>query len=152
MTTATVEALETTIQKTHIWLKELVSEGHFKDESQAYSALRAVLQAVRDRLTVDEAANLAAEMPLLIRGIYYEGWKPAECPVKQRTRQEFVESVRRKLRGTNVEPANAIRVCLGLLQRKISAGEIADVRAMMPRELQELWPQEGLEAGGWAEP
>jgi uncharacterized protein (DUF2267 family) len=31
-----------------------------------------VLHALRDRLTVEEASDLAAQLPMLIRGLYYE--------------------------------------------------------------------------------
>jgi hypothetical protein len=67
----------------------MMVELESNDQHQAYSALRAVLHAVRDRITVDEAAHLGAQLPLLIRGIYCEGWHPAATPRKERHCQQF---------------------------------------------------------------
>jgi uncharacterized protein (DUF2267 family) len=136
-----VAAIETTVNKTHVWLKELMEIGGFEDESQAYTALRAALHSIRDRLTVDEATDLGAQCPMLVRGFYYEGWKPALAPNKERTKEAFLDSVRESLRtNTTIEPERAVRATFQLLDRQISAGEIQDVKRMMPAGVRELWP------------
>src|ERR1700745_3712013 len=63
-----------TIQLTNLWLKKLIEEHHLRDRHQAYSALRAVLHALRDRLTPEQAVHFAAQLPIIVRGVYYEGW------------------------------------------------------------------------------
>jgi uncharacterized protein (DUF2267 family) len=63
-----------TLYKTHTWLKEIMEVLGTEDRHRAYMALRAVLHALRDRLTVEEVAQLGAQLPMLIRGLYYEGW------------------------------------------------------------------------------
>ena len=143
MTQTTVAAIESTVTKTHTWLQELAEIGRFTDESQAYSALRAALHAIRDRLTVDEAVHLAAQFPMLVRGIYFEGWKPSATPVKGRSAQEFYKSVADTLRNNvTIGPDRAVSATFQLLDRKISAGEMDDVKRMMPAEIRELWPTE----------
>lgn len=143
MATSMQHIFDATWQKSHHWLKELEELGRFSSEEQAYSAMRAVLHALRDRLTVDEAAHLAAELPMLIRGFYYEGWKPSHVPVAVRDREGFVESVRDQLRNNVAfDPEEAIAAVFGLLQRKISAGEIKDVKQMLPEPIRSLWPQQ----------
>ena len=77
MPTDRASIIDHSVETTHIWLNELAAELGTEDHRHAYRVLRAVLHAVRDRLTVDEAAQLAAQLPELIRGIYYEGWDRA---------------------------------------------------------------------------
>jgi uncharacterized protein (DUF2267 family) len=62
--------------------------------SQSYAALRAVLHALRDRLTIAEAAHLAARLPMLIRGIYYHGWDLLRVPPRMK-REVFLDRVQR---------------------------------------------------------
>jgi len=138
---AEVEGFETTIRKTHTWLKEITyAIGVDGDPHVAYGALRAVLHALRDRLTVDEAVQLGAQLPMLIRGLYYEGWCPRGKPEKTHT-ADFFEAIRRQLPGPDrPHPAVLARAVLKVLSRHVSAGEVRDVKAILPADLQELWP------------
>jgi uncharacterized protein (DUF2267 family) len=130
-----------TVQQTQEWLKELMGEGGITDEHKAYAALRAVLQHLRDRLTVEEAAHLADQLPTLVRGIYYEGWSPAGTPTKDRSQAAFLEAVREKLSGhPEIQVDIAVRRVFALLSRHVTGGEIQDVRDMLPKHVQELWP------------
>jgi uncharacterized protein (DUF2267 family) len=128
------------LQKVEQWLSELVVVGGFISPEQAYSALHAVLHTLRDRLTVDEAAQLGAQLPLLIRGVYYEGWKPAAMPGRQRTKTEFLGRIAGRLGNCEVPPDVACRAVFQLLERHISPGEVQDVRHMMHERIRELWP------------
>ena len=148
MAIATIDAFDTTVQKSHLWLKELMDLGHFDSEEQAYTALSAVLHSLRDRLTVNEAAQLASELPMLIRGLYYEGYKPSLAPNKERTLQQFLDSIRESLRGNRlIDPRYAAVSVFQLLNEKISAGEINDIKRMLPENIRQLWPASGEPLG-----
>ncbi len=136
-----LDVFDHTIQITNIWLKELMEKLGTEDRHRAYLALRSVLHALRDRLTVDEAAHLGAQLPMLVRGIYFEGYHPAGKPLKERRKEQFLGHVRDQFRkDPEVDPEAIARAVFGLLEEKITAGEIADVRNSMPKELRELWP------------
>jgi uncharacterized protein (DUF2267 family) len=143
MPTTTVSALERTAQTTQQWLEELARDGGFEDPTQAYTAMRAALHAIRDRLTVDEATDLASQLPMMVRGFYYEGWKPSLAPNRERTVDDFLDHVRSSLRSNQtVDAEHAVQEVVRLLERKITAGEMEDVRGMFPAELVErFWPR-----------
>ena len=71
-----LEVFDTTLQKTNEWLDEIMDELALQDRHTAYVALRGTLHALRDRLPVQEAVHLGAQLPILVRGFYYEGWRP----------------------------------------------------------------------------
>lgn len=135
-----VEGLNRTFEKTHQWLLELSELDGLSSEKEAYAALRAVLQTLRDRLTVDEAAHLGAQLPTLVRGIFYESWRPAVPPTKERTQQEFLDSVARRIENPGLPVEQVCRSVFTLLERKVTSGEIEDVRHMLPSEVEKLWP------------
>lgn len=140
--TTHVAVFDRTLQTTHDWLEELEREGRFRDQEQALSALRAVVQTLRDRLTVEEAADLGAQLPTLIRGFYYERWKPAAQPKKLRSLDEFLQEITPLLNpGITVGPEAAARAVFALLSRRITRGEIEDVRHMLPKQVEALWPE-----------
>ncbi len=131
-----VELIDRSIEKTNVWLKELAEELGTDDRKFAYRVLRAYLHAVRDRLMVDEAAQLAAQLPELVRGIYYEGWVPSRTPTSDRSVDEFLRRIAEEaLLPGETEASYACSAAARLLRRHVSEGEIADVVAVFPEEL-----------------
>ncbi|MGZ5337679.1 MAG: DUF2267 domain-containing protein, partial [Solirubrobacterales bacterium] len=97
----------------------------------------AYLHAVRDRLTVEEAAQLAAQLPVLIRGIYYENWVPSRTPISYRSVDEFLKRVADEaLLPGETEASYACSAAARVLRRHVSEGEIEDVIAVFPKELE----------------
>ena len=133
--------IERTVHTTNSWLKELMEELGWHDRERAYHALRAVLHALRDRLTVAEAADLGAQLPMLIRGLYYEGWTPSGKPVKERNQEDFLAHVDAAFRGhPEICPEGVAWAVFKLLRRHVSPGEIGDVRHVLPATIRSLWP------------
>ena len=109
--------------------------------SRAYHALRVVLHALRDRLTVEEAVQLGAQLPMLVRGFYYEGWNPAGKPAKAH-RAEFLDTIRSGFRPQEDADAERIaRAVFKVVAAHISEGEIRDVKQILPKDLRALWPR-----------
>jgi uncharacterized protein (DUF2267 family) len=140
MSATGLEVFDSTIQKTNIWLKDLM-ELLGGDRHKAYQALRAVLHALRDRLTVEEAAEFGAQLPMLIRGIYYEGWNPTGKPVKERHREQFLARIQQQFKGdAETNPEIVAQAVFSLLQNHIAQGEIEDVKHILPLKIRDLWP------------
>jgi uncharacterized protein (DUF2267 family) len=140
MTATGLDVFDTTLQKTNVWLKEIEAELG-PDRHRSYEAMRAVLHALRDRLSVDEAAHLGDQLPMLVRGIYYEGYHPAGKPEKLRSLDEFLERVSARLR--NVRPIGgeeAARATFRTISRNCDPGEVRQVLGCLPAELRSLWP------------
>ncbi len=128
------------IQKIQEWLNELSEKGDLADGQEALGVLRGVLHHLRDRLTLEEAVDLGAQLPIIVRGIYYEGWQPRKGPSKVTTRQEFVEEISGRDFPNAVPAERAIRDVFALLAHHCDPGEIADVISQLPAELKALWP------------
>lgn len=131
-----------TLHVSNEWLNEIADEMRTDDTQKAYSALRSALHAVRDLLTIDEAAHFAAEMPILIRGVYYEGWRPGEDRPRHRRLEDFLNRMRYELADADSddEVSKAARAVFKVLQRRISAGEVIDVQHLLPEPVRALWP------------
>ncbi|HVJ76569.1 MAG TPA: DUF2267 domain-containing protein [Hyphomicrobium sp.] len=130
-----------TVQKTQEWLKELSDNGDLSDPQESLAVLRAVLHHLRDRLTLEEAVDLGAQLPALIRGFYYEGWQPHKSLTRIRSRQQFVHEVAARDFPNAVPSERAIRDVFALLAHHCDPGEVSDVIDQLPAELKELWPK-----------
>ena len=140
MTTTGLEAFDSTLQKTHMWLNDVASALSLENRHQAYLVLRAVLQALRDRLSVEEAAQLGAQLPMLLRGIYYEGWTPNGKPLKWHLAQFLAAICDSYPLCEDLDPERVARAVFKVIASRISEGEIDDVKHVLPKELSGLWP------------
>ena len=96
---------------------------------------------LRDRLTVEEAAEFGAQLPMLIRGIYYEGWDPTRKPVKERHREQFLARIQQHFKGNGeINPEILAHAVFSVLAKRITGGEIEDVKHILPAEIRDLWP------------
>ena len=125
----------------HEWIDELGDYLHWSNDARTHLLLRTVLHTIRDFLNVDEAADLAAQLPVLIRGIYYDGWDPSSAPVRPRNKTAFMERVDEVFdRDPLDSPETAIAAVIKLLNRHVSAGQMAQVRQSLRKDLRFLFP------------
>ncbi|MFI6763153.1 DUF2267 domain-containing protein [Micromonospora sp. NPDC050417] len=133
---------EASIEKTNLILQEIEQAYGWPKQrrNQSYAALRTVLQLLRDRLPVQESVQFAAQLPTLVRGVYFEGWEPSDVPIKL-NRDDFLYEVGQGF-PYEVEggPEGVVQTVLDALRRHISQGEWDDVRSTMPKDLQPIIP------------
>ena len=127
------------VQKADTWVRDMMRELGTDDPRQAYHALGAALQTLRDRLRVDEAAQLAAQLPLLMRGLFFEGWHPASTPVHVRHPKELIALFEQKSGdGHCVDAERALAALFEVLRRHLSHGELESLAHILPRSLADL--------------
>lgn len=145
MTPKRIEALDTTLQKTYEWLHDIRVEIGIENR-HAYLALRGTLHAIRDFLPLDESAQFAAQLPMVVRGLYFEGWDPSRTPEPDRTREAFLRRVETELEHAMwdeeypIDAEAAARAVLRILSDRISGGEMLQVARAMPKPVREFWP------------
>jgi uncharacterized protein (DUF2267 family) len=152
MTTG-LDVFDTTVQQTNLWLKDLM-ERLGLDRKHAYKVLSATLHAVRDRIGPDNAVHLGAQLPILMRGFYYEGWHAAGTPTKFRHKQDFLDYVSGDVfRGLAMDPEKAVRAVFEVMANRMDPGEVEKLITLFPDELRSLWPAArhggAAEGGGW---
>jgi uncharacterized protein (DUF2267 family) len=135
-----IRAFDSSLVKTKEWLKDILSELKLEDEEQAYAAFRSVSHALRDRLTVAETVDLSSQLPMLLAGVFYEGWKPEGKPLKIHSKRDFFDLVESELLG-RMDPELAVRAVFKVYDKRINKGEISQVKSGLPSELRSLWPE-----------
>ncbi|MDX3263066.1 DUF2267 domain-containing protein [Streptomyces sp. NPDC093228] len=142
MTETGFSSFDTMVDRANRLLREIEQANGWPKErrKQSYAALRAVLHLLRDRLSVDGAAHFGAQLPTLIRGIYYDGWRPSETPVKlsgeeflQRVRDDFPYAV-----DGGIE--RVVHTVLEALERHVSEGEWDHLKSGLPKSLASVMP------------
>jgi len=141
MSATGLEVFDKTLQTTHIWLSEIM-ERHGPDRKEAWHILSAVLHALRDRLPPELAAHLGAELPLLIRGAYYDQYRPSLPDKSARSLDDFLHKVEEGLKGSRpVNPAAVTQSVFRVLARHVDLGQTAKIRDALPKDIRALWPE-----------
>jgi len=141
MSAVGLESIDHTVQLTHVWINELDERLGWNDKHHAYGLLRSVLQALRDWVPVNQAANFGAQLPELIRGVYYDQWQPAATPAKDRHRDAFMARIDRSFTNGRILVApEAVSTVLLFLSSKMTAGAIEHIRHELPADVRAMWP------------
>lgn len=134
-----VQSWDSTIQKSTEWLKDVKSRLGWEDDQRVYLATKATLTALRDRLPPQEAAHFGAQLPMLLRGAYYDGYNPAWKPMKIRKPEEFYELVQRNAASADIPAEQATKAVLGMVIDRTTPGEMEDILSTFPKSLTAIW-------------
>lgn len=144
MSTTRLEVFDRTVHTTNLWLSE-IADKLGPDRQHAWHVLSAVLRTLRDQLPAELAAHLAAQLPLLVRGAFYEAWNPSSESRRAKTDDEFIEKLNSHLESTR--PTNAQQAALtvfGVLSRHVDREQIIKVRNALNEKVRRLWPESAL--------
>jgi len=141
MATTGLEVFDKTLHTTNLWLDEICAEIG-PDKHLAWHVLGAVLRSIRDELLIGQSAHLAAQLPLLVRGAYFDQYRPAAQPVPERSQEDFIARIRHELAGSRpVRPDLAATAVMRTLNRHITEGQVKKARDALPKSIRALWPE-----------
>ena len=138
MSATGLELFDKTIQTTNIWLDEIMEQTG-SDRRLAWKMLTSVLRTVRDRVPVELASHLGAQLPTIVRGAYYDQFEPSRQPAKWRSLEEFRGAVAERLSDVDADPGEAIRAVFGLMWRHVTDGQALKVWQALPDEVREAF-------------
>jgi uncharacterized protein (DUF2267 family) len=142
MSATGLDTFDRTIHETNRWLRIVMIELKTDNRRHAYAALRAGLHALRDRIGPENAVHFGAQLPTLLRGVYYEGWRPSETPTRERRLDDFLAYVESMLGSkTAVDPADALHATFAAIAESVPFTEVIKLVNVLPRELKALWPE-----------
>lgn len=141
MTTHGLHAFDSTLQDANAWLRAVMERLDTDDEHLGMSALRNTLHALRDRIGSGNAAHFGAQLPTVLRGVYYENFQPAREQSRERHQAAFLAHIAAESRTTAAfDPERAARAVFDVMWERMDPGEIAKLVRAMPEELRDLWP------------
>ena len=133
---------DTTLQETNEWLRLVEERLQGCERQQSYLALRAVLHVLRDRLPEHAVLGLSAQVPMLVRGILLEGWRPGGGPSGIRNPDEFADAVAESFPPSFPrEPQAALKAVLEVISLRITEGEVRKIIGCLPEPLRIFWPE-----------
>jgi uncharacterized protein (DUF2267 family) len=134
-----VSSIDRTVEHTLAWVDEVCRELGDPLRAHGWVALRAVLQHLRDVIDADEARQLAAQLPMLVRGMFFDGFTPQRPRGPERHRDDFLGAVLLGIGSDEVDPERATRAVFAVLDRRLGA-EAAQARMRLSESVRELWP------------
>ncbi|NIC04932.1 DUF2267 domain-containing protein [Billgrantia bachuensis] len=134
-----LDVFDKTLQKTHIWLDELMEERPGTSRQAAWHTLSATLRTLRDKLPADLAAHFAAQLPLLLRGAFYEQYDPSRQPLPLRSQEDFLHQVQSTPGMTEQVNAEAVTAVLRVVSRQVDPGLTDKLRQALSGETRSLW-------------
>lgn len=132
-----VNSLDRAVDKANAWLADIDAGFGTDDRQLAYRVLRAWLHCLRDRLSVEVAAHFAAQLPELLRGMFYDGWNPSRVPQRY-DRGEYVTRFAREARVHDSDVAKAAGIVTMVARKHMSAGVVAQAFDRLPAGLREV--------------
>jgi uncharacterized protein (DUF2267 family) len=146
-----VDSLDRSIERTNQWLGDVATSFETEDRKLAYRVTRSWLHTLRDRLPVTVAAHLAAQLPELLRGVFYEGWNPSKVPAKY-DRDEYIARFAKNAQIHHTEVRKAGQLVTSAMRKHLSGGVVNEAFGVLPGDIREMLepaaPATAAAAGG----
>lgn len=141
--TARSHALARAEHTAYDWLATVARHLGTQDYDYTFRVVRAWLHAVRDRLTVESAAHFAAQLPEILRGVFYDGWTPSKVPVKVDVEQ-FTRRFCQEAMISAEDAPKAASAVSAAMREMFSAGQLESMLMQVPNHIAQLLRPDGM--------
>jgi uncharacterized protein (DUF2267 family) len=140
MSVSGVTVIDRTIHETNFWLRRIMDRLKTDDQQRAFSVLRVVLHIIRDCLPTEHAVQFSNHLPMLIRGLYYEGWRPShELRVAREHALGILETELRPFAHDLSDIEEMVTAVIDTILDGIDESSGEKLIRMLPPSLQKLW-------------
>jgi len=123
----------------HAFLSDVKERMCVDSDNVAYTALDAVFQVFRRRLTAQQGLDFASVLPSVLRAIFVNGWDVTKPPVPFSERSALIKEFQQVRVNHNLTPGNAIEATAGAIRRCTNKQDFERVLAQMPIEARAFW-------------
>ena len=123
----------------------LVADELTISSDKAGRIIRTVFHALRNRLSHEESFQLLAQLPMVLKGVYVDGWKYNKYFTRIHHLDDFLNEVRNEDNnlagydfGNNERAKKAVAAVFKAMNYFISEGEFKDVMAVLSAEMKEF--------------
>lgn len=121
------------------FLDDVKDSTGLESDNMAYTAIDAVFQVFRRRLTAEQGLRFASTLPAVPRAIFVKDWRPEAKPPPFPDPAALIREVRAVRPDHNLTPDNAIEATARALRRSIDQRDLDDLLADLPPGAQAYW-------------
>ena len=121
------------------FLDDVKERMSLESDNMAYTAVDAVLQVFRRRLTAQQGLTFAGVLPAVLRAIFVQGWDVSDQPVPFAERQDLIDEAKQVRVNHNLTPDNAIEATAWAIRRCTNKQDFERVLAQLPDEAIAFW-------------
>lgn len=133
-----ITSLDRSLSNSIEWLNDVQEELKWPDKDRVYAATKAVLNTLRDCLTVEEVHQFSAQIPMVWTGMMFDGYDPSGKPIRMK-HDEFLQAVSDKFGPNPIDAGKATKAVAKVLKEKISEGQYEDIVGNLPSDTKPLF-------------
>jgi len=133
-----IPSLDRSLNNSVEWLNDVQEELKWPDKDRVYAATKAVLGTLRDCITIEEAHQFAAQLPMVWIGMLFDGYDPSGKPIRL-DRDEFLREVRQKFGPNPLDAEKSTKAVAKVLKKRVSRGEYEDIVGLLSDDVKPLF-------------
>ncbi|SFI20539.1 DUF2267 domain-containing protein [Jannaschia pohangensis] len=121
------------------FLDDVKERMSLESDNMAYTAVDAVFQVFRCRLTAQEGLEFASVLPCVLRAIFVQDWDVTEPRAAFVGREALISEVKQVRVNHNLTPDNAIEATAWAVRRCTNGRDFERVLAKLPVGARAFW-------------